>query len=195
VFQNHNETKRHRTRLRTESTRRPNSFACKCGGPNGSWSTPLDNSWSINHVVGKNPVNYDIYAEATQSATLCTLCSLCTICSLRSLHQVARPAAIRTRHVTSTRVRAGGKLPWDLRASMRSHARPSPRFKISKCGYAVTLWACSVRCRYLTVTSKGWYCHGLSRSGCAPWHVTTVRSSRLLAPVTNWEPHGVTLAG
>jgi hypothetical protein len=66
---------------------------------------------------------------------------------------------------------------------------------VSKFGYAVTLRACSVRCRYLAVASKGWYGYGLSRSGRAPWHVTTVCSSRLLAPVTNSEPHGVTLAG
>ena len=44
---------------------------------------------------------------------------------------------------------------------------------VSKVGYAVTLRACSVRCRYLAVTSKGWYGYGLSRSGRATWHVTT----------------------
>jgi hypothetical protein len=75
-----------------------------------------------------------------------------------------------------------------------------PRY-VSKVGYAVTLRACSVRCRYLSVASKGWYGYGLSRSGRATWHVTTVRSlafftfMMLLAPVTNWEPYGVTLAG
>jgi hypothetical protein len=68
-----------------------------------------------------------------------------------------------------------------------------PRY-VSKVGYAVTLLACSVGCRYLAVASKGWYGYGLSRSGHETWHVTTVRSSRLLAPVTNWEPHGVALA-
>jgi hypothetical protein len=36
------------------------------------------------------------------------------------------------------------------------------------------------RCRYLAVASKGWYSYGLSRSGRAAWHVTTVRSSPLL---------------
>jgi hypothetical protein len=51
---------------------------------------------------------------------------------------------------------------------------------VSKVGYAVTLLACSVRCRYLAVALKGWYGYGLSRSGRATWHVTTVRSSRLL---------------
>jgi hypothetical protein len=51
---------------------------------------------------------------------------------------------------------------------------------VSKVGYAVTLRACSVRRRYLTVASKAWYGYGLSRSGRAMWHVTTVRSSRLL---------------
>jgi hypothetical protein len=66
---------------------------------------------------------------------------------------------------------------------------------VSKVGYAVTLRAFSVCSRYLAVDSKGWYSYGLSRSGRATWHVTTVRSSHLLAPVTNWEPHGVTLAG
>jgi hypothetical protein len=66
---------------------------------------------------------------------------------------------------------------------------------VSKLGFAVTLRACLVRCRYLAVTSKGWYGYGLSRSGRATWHVTTVRSSHLLAPVTNSEPHGVPLAG
>jgi hypothetical protein len=51
---------------------------------------------------------------------------------------------------------------------------------VSKVGYAVTLRACSVRCRYLAVALKGWYGYGLIRSGRATWHVTTVRSSRLL---------------
>jgi hypothetical protein len=51
---------------------------------------------------------------------------------------------------------------------------------LSKVGYAVTLRACSVRCPYLAVASKGWYGYGLGRSGRATWHVTTVRSSRLL---------------
>jgi hypothetical protein len=37
-------------------------------------------------------------------------------------------------------------------------------------------------------------CYALSRSGRTTWHVTTVCSSHLLAPVTNWEPHGATLA-
>jgi hypothetical protein len=41
----------------------------------------------------------------------------------------------------------------------------------------------------------GWYGYCLSRSGRAMWHVTTVRSSHLLAPVTNWEHHGIMLAG
>jgi hypothetical protein len=50
----------------------------------------------------------------------------------------------------------------------------------SEVGYAVTLRACSVRCRYLAVVSKGWYGYGLSRSGRETWHVTIVRSSRLL---------------
>jgi hypothetical protein len=55
----------------------------------------------------------------------------------------------------------------------------SPR-NIPKSGYAVTLRACSMRCRYLAITSQGWYWFVLSRSGCAMWHVTSVRSSHLL---------------
>jgi hypothetical protein len=51
---------------------------------------------------------------------------------------------------------------------------------VSKVGYAVTLRACSLCCRYLAVASNGWYGYGMSRSGRATWHVTTVRSSRLL---------------
>jgi hypothetical protein len=51
---------------------------------------------------------------------------------------------------------------------------------VLKVGYAVTLWACSVRCRYLAIASKGWYGYCLSRSGRALWHITTVHSSRLL---------------
>ena len=35
--------------------------------------------------------------------------------------------------------------------------RDSWPHNVSKVGYAVTLGACSVRCRYLAVTSKGWY--------------------------------------
>jgi hypothetical protein len=46
--------------------------------------------------------------------------------------------------------------------------------------YAVTLRVCSVHCRYLAVASKGWHVYGLSRSGRVMWHVTAVRSSRLL---------------
>jgi hypothetical protein len=42
------------------------------------------------------------------------------------------------------------------------------------------LWACSVRCRYLAITSKGWYGYGLSKSGRATWQVSIIRSSRLL---------------
>jgi hypothetical protein len=40
--------------------------------------------------------------------------------------------------------------------------------------------ACLVHCWYLAVTSKGWFGYGLSRCGCTVWHITTVRSSRLL---------------
>jgi hypothetical protein len=43
---------------------------------------------------------------------------------------------------------------------------------VSKVGYAVTLRACSVCCRYLAFTSKGWYDYGRSRCGRATWHVT-----------------------
>jgi hypothetical protein len=49
---------------------------------------------------------------------------------------------------------------------------------VSKVGYAA--WACSVRCPYLVVASKGWYGYGLSRYGRSTWHITTVQSSRLL---------------
>jgi hypothetical protein len=62
---------------------------------------------------------------------------------------------------------------------------------------ATSLRACSVRCRYLAVASKGWYGYGLSMTGRATWHDTTARFKfmMLLAPVANWEPRGVTLAG
>jgi len=51
---------------------------------------------------------------------------------------------------------------------------------VSKVGYAVTLQACSVGCRYLAIASKVWYSYGLSRCGRTKWHVTTVRSSARL---------------
>jgi hypothetical protein len=51
---------------------------------------------------------------------------------------------------------------------------------VSTVGDAVTLWAISVRCRYLAVASKGWNRYGLSRSERATWHVITARSSRIL---------------
>jgi hypothetical protein len=51
---------------------------------------------------------------------------------------------------------------------------------VSKVGYAVTLWACTLCCRYLAVASKGWYGYGLSMSGRTTCYVTTVRCSRLL---------------
>ena len=40
---------------------------------------------------------------------------------------------------------------------------------VSKVGYAVTLRACSVCCRYVAVASKGWYGYGRSRCGRATW--------------------------
>jgi hypothetical protein len=58
-----------------------------------------------------------------------------------------------------------------------------------------------VRCRYLAVASKGWYGYGLSRSGRArdksppSTPVAFFTFMMFLAPVTNWEPRGVTLAG
>ena len=58
--------------------------------------------------------------------------------------------------------------------------RDSWPLNVSKGGYAVTLRACSVCCRYLAVASKGWYGYGLSRCGRATWNVTTVSSSALL---------------
>jgi len=42
---------------------------------------------------------------------------------------------------------------------------------VPKVGYAVTLRACSVRCRYLAVASKGWYGYGQSRGGRATYPV------------------------
>ena len=44
---------------------------------------------------------------------------------------------------------------------------------VSKVGYAVTLRAFSVCCRYLAVASKGWYSYGRSRCGRATWHCTS----------------------
>jgi hypothetical protein len=49
--------------------------------------------------------------------------------------------------------------------------RDSLPHNVSKAGYALMLRACSVRCRYLTIASKGWYGYGLSKSGRATWHV------------------------
>jgi hypothetical protein len=43
---------------------------------------------------------------------------------------------------------------------------------VSKVGYAVTLRACSVCCRYLAVASKGWYGYDPSRCGRASVHVS-----------------------
>ena len=44
---------------------------------------------------------------------------------------------------------------------------------VSKVGYAVTLRACSVCCRYLAVASKGWYGYGRSRCGRATSRCTS----------------------
>jgi hypothetical protein len=72
---------------------------------------------------------------------------------------------------------------------------------VSKVGYAVTLWACLVHGRYLAFASKGWYGYSLSRSGRATWHVTTVRSSRLIyihdasASHNKLGAHGIMLTG
>jgi hypothetical protein len=69
---------------------------------------------------------------------------------------------------------------------------------VSKAGYAVTLRACSVRCQYLAVA---WYGYGLSglvvQSDTSPPSAPLAFFTfvMLLAHVTNWKPHGVTLAG
>jgi hypothetical protein len=47
--------------------------------------------------------------------------------------------------------------------------RDSRPRKVSKVGYAVTLRAFSVCCRYSAVASKGWYGYGRSRCGRATW--------------------------
>jgi len=44
---------------------------------------------------------------------------------------------------------------------------------VSKVGYAVTLRAFSVYCRYLIVSSKGWYGYGRSRCGRATSRCTS----------------------
>jgi hypothetical protein len=84
---------------------------------------------------------------------------LCCSCPLRSVHS----CNVTTYRNTVSCQR--GRDSW-------------PR-NVSKVGYAVTLRACSVRCRYLAVVSKGWYGYGLSRSGRATWHVITVLPSSL----------------
>jgi hypothetical protein len=72
---------------------------------------------------------------------------------------------------------------------------------VSKVGYVVTLRACWVRCQCLAVASRWWYGYGLSKYSRAAWHVATIRSyslltfMMLLAPITNWEPHGMILTG
>jgi len=68
-----------------------------------------------------------------------------------------------------------------LNAVSRHCRRDSWPRNVSKVGYAVSLRACLVPCRYLVVASKGWYVYGLSRSERATWRVTIVRSSPLLS--------------
>jgi hypothetical protein len=46
---------------------------------------------------------------------------------------------------------------------------------VSKVGYAVTLRACSVCCRYLAVASKGWHGYGRSRCGRATCNADSVQ--------------------
>jgi hypothetical protein len=44
---------------------------------------------------------------------------------------------------------------------------------VSKVAYAVTLRACSVCCRYLAISSKGWYGYGGSSCGRETWRCTS----------------------
>jgi hypothetical protein len=90
----------------------------------------------------------------------------CSICHIRG---VVFKRRIHTCNVTTYR----NTVPWQC-------GRDSWPSNVCKVGYAVTLRACRVRCRYLAVAPKGWYGYGLSRSGRAKWHVTTVRSCRIL---------------
>ena len=60
--------------------------------------------------------------------------------------------------------------PWEVHAEtlgLRGAQVGNLWRNVSKVGYAVTLRACSVPCRYLAVASKGRYGYGLSRSGRA----------------------------
>jgi hypothetical protein len=66
---------------------------------------------------------------------------------------------------------------------------------VSKVGYAVTLRAYKVRCRYLAVASKWWYGYGLSDTSPPSAPLVFFTFLMRLTPVTNWEPHGVTLVG
>jgi hypothetical protein len=56
---------------------------------------------------------------------------------------------------------------------------------VSKVGYAVTLRACSVCCRYLAVASKEWYGYGRSRCGRATCtlHVHTCSGRNRIIPL------------
>jgi len=65
---------------------------------------------------------------------------------------------------------------------------------VSKFGYAVTLRACSVCCRYLAVASKGWYCYGLSGCGRATWRFFKGKNTRrqaasLLGLLDSWRQY------
>jgi hypothetical protein len=69
----------------------------------------------------------------------------------------------------------------------------------SKFGYAVTLRACSVRCRpshQTNDTATAWAGLDVQRYTSPPYvPLVFFTFMMFLAPVTNWEPHGVTLAG
>jgi hypothetical protein len=74
---------------------------------------------------------------------------------------------------------------WVPEASMLTTRPPKP----------LTLRACSVCCRYLAVASKGWYGLDVPRDTSPPPAPLACTFMMPLSPVTNWEPHGVTLAG
>jgi hypothetical protein len=75
-------------------------------------------------------------------------------------------------------------LPRIVTPYLDSVGRDSWPRNISKFGYAVTLRARSVCCRYLAVASKGWYGYGRSRCGRATWHVAPNFDSTPIEPVT-----------
>jgi hypothetical protein len=124
--------------------------------------------WYVGSNILQESVVFIFYRHDLGSRLLRKLCTvtsieLCTFTSYMTAVSVLNSLGwVHTCNVTAFR----NTVSWQC-------WRDSWPRNVSKVGYAVTLRARSVCCRYLAVASKGWYGYGRSRCGRATSRCTS----------------------